>query len=149
MNRKAIRELVLALMGVVKEVQIMKDRTLDPISVEIFQLALKQPQIRPSDLAKELNFNPSSVTRRIQSLKNAGFVQVKTDPADQRSSLISLTKAGELELQRLDESFVHDFEKVLSNWSEENMEQLKSLLFLLSKGLQSHRESDSVEETTK
>jgi DNA-binding MarR family transcriptional regulator len=141
-NRGDMQELTTGLLGVVREIQMIQDSRLDRISFEMFQLLVKYQQVRPSDLAAMLHFNPSSVTRRIQSLKQSGLVAVETDPEDQRSCLISLTEAGTAELLRVENSILDELTKMLADWSKEELEQFTSSLGLFSRGLQQLRHSN-------
>ena len=49
---------------------------------------------RPTDLARELNFTASGVTRALLPLEKRGIVDRVKDPADARASQAVLTEAG-------------------------------------------------------
>ena len=51
--------------------------------------------LRMVQLADALRIAPRSVTSVIDSLEEAGFVRRDTDPANRRSTLVSLTPAGQ------------------------------------------------------
>jgi MarR family transcriptional regulator, organic hydroperoxide resistance regulator len=46
------------------------------------------------ELAEKLQVTPATITRMIQRMEKAGFVQRRPDPADQRVSRAYLTEAG-------------------------------------------------------
>ncbi len=51
--------------------------------------------LRTSEIAQALGISPPSVTRFINGLEAAGWVQREMDPEDRRSVLVSLTPEGE------------------------------------------------------
>jgi len=48
----------------------------------------------PSDLAARLHIRPATMTRMLQRLEQAGFVERRPDPTDQRYLRVYLTAAG-------------------------------------------------------
>ena len=55
--------------------------------------------IRLSDLSIALDLDPSTVSRHIKTLWNAGYVGREGDPEDRRASLLSPTDSGYRELE--------------------------------------------------
>ncbi|MEU9116425.1 MarR family transcriptional regulator [Streptomyces sp. NPDC048483] len=49
--------------------------------------------MRPSDIASALEVHRSAVTHHLRTLQQAGHVTRTTDPADRRSSFITLTES--------------------------------------------------------
>ena len=47
-----------------------------------------------SELAKRLHVQPATITKMIQRMEKAGFVERRQDPVDQRVSRVYLTAAG-------------------------------------------------------
>ena len=47
-----------------------------------------------SELAARLHVQPATITKMIQRMERAGFVERRSDPEDQRVSRVYLTKAG-------------------------------------------------------
>ena len=47
-----------------------------------------------SELAARLHVQPATITRMIQRMERAGFVERRSDPEDQRVSRVYLTEAG-------------------------------------------------------
>ncbi|MBN2146294.1 MAG: MarR family transcriptional regulator [Anaerolineales bacterium] len=54
----------------------------------------EQEGLTHSELASRLQITPATITRMIQRMEKAGFVQRKPDPDDQRISRVYLTDAG-------------------------------------------------------
>lgn len=57
------------------------------------RLADEGPQ-RLGSLAHAFGLDPSTITRQVQALEQAGLAQRTTDPADRRASLLDLTDEG-------------------------------------------------------
>ncbi len=75
---------------------------------------------------------PSSVTRHVQALEDAGQVTVEADPADARTCLIEVTEAGTKELEHLEAAGLTVFAEVVAEWSEDDLRTLTSLLTRLT-----------------
>jgi DNA-binding MarR family transcriptional regulator len=60
----------------------------------LFKLTLK-PGLRQTDLADMLDLEPISLTRQIDRLQEAGFVERSADPADRRAWRLHVTAKAE------------------------------------------------------
>lgn len=105
-----------------------QSRVIDPTRQAILQQAAVKGQVRPSDLAAELDLYPSSITRQTKALESDGFVTVDADPADRRSCLIALTEAGQAEVVRLTRLGLDRFADFLAEWDAEDVRTLGALL---------------------
>lgn len=54
----------------------------------------QQEGLTHSELASRLHVQPATVTKMIQRMEKAGFVETRPDPEDQRISRVYLTEAG-------------------------------------------------------
>lgn len=126
LDRDDLRTLAVGTLRLVKAFKHAQDRRsdLDRVTFEILLLVQQRGQVRPSDIADELNLNPSSITRRMQGLRQAGRISMSPDPADQRASLIGLTKAGEDVLALFLERSVDGLEHMLADWRNEDVRRL-------------------------
>jgi DNA-binding MarR family transcriptional regulator len=59
----------------------------------LLSYALKLGPIRPGDLAREMKMEPSTLTRNLRPLVDAGWLRLEAG-ADARSRLVSITDAG-------------------------------------------------------
>jgi DNA-binding MarR family transcriptional regulator len=59
----------------------------------LLSYVLKLGPIRPGDLAAEMRVSPSTLTRNLRPLVDAGLVEISPGP-DARSRLVSVTPAG-------------------------------------------------------
>jgi DNA-binding MarR family transcriptional regulator len=70
----------------------------ESISIAQFRLLVvlsSRGRQKVTDLAEALNVNPSTATRAIDRLIEAGLVDRQTNPRSRREMLISLTRAGQ------------------------------------------------------
>jgi DNA-binding MarR family transcriptional regulator len=59
----------------------------------LLSYVLKLGPVRPGDLAAEMRVSPSTLTRNLRPLVDAGLVEISAGP-DARSRLVSVTAAG-------------------------------------------------------
>lgn len=132
-DRKELQKLAYGTLKLVKEFKHAQTRRsdMDRVTFEILMLIRQKEQIRLTDIANELEFNPSSVTRRVQSLKKSGHISVVSDPMDLRSSLVRLTEDGEGELMSFFERSVDGLEFILKDWSDDEIKVLADNLLRL------------------
>lgn len=140
-DRKELQKLAFGTLRLVKEFHHAQSRRadLDRVAFEILMLIRLRKQIRLTDIASELEFNPSSVTRRIQSLKSQGHIAAVPDPKDLRSSLVQLTEAGEEMLLQYLERSAGGLENILHDWSNEEIGTLASLIIRLADSMSAAR----------
>jgi DNA-binding MarR family transcriptional regulator len=107
---------------------------------ETFVLGLlleKGPQ-RVGEIAQALGTDPSTVSRKVAALVDAGLVERRVDPDDGRAHLLAATPAGErkcVDGRRHRNAMVTS---VLSGWPEDSRRQLARLLSQFADGLQEH-----------
>jgi DNA-binding MarR family transcriptional regulator len=91
------------------------------------KLALLAP-IRLSDLAVALELDPSTVSRHIKALWNAGLVGRESDPEDGRAALLSPTEAGREALEAARALRLRALAEAMSDWPEADRGRLVELL---------------------
>lgn len=72
-----------------------------------------------SELAGRVGLDQSTVSRQIQPLVSNGLVDRAPDPADGRSTLISLSTEGERLLARVRNVARHDYDSALADWTDD------------------------------
>lgn len=117
----------------------------DRTGFDILILLASRKRIRPSDIATALQLNPSSITRRMQSLLQEGLVSAEIDPSDQRSSLITLTLNGKEALERYFVRSVDANDRLLESWSDEEVKAFAAMLSRYSEALKGWRLSQHPE----
>ena len=97
-------------------------------TLSLLQVVAGHEEIRPSDIADIQQVHPSLVTRQVRDLERMGFVNVRTDPADRRASLVSVTSAGSDEVRLLQQRGLERFAAFVADWDPEEVRTLASLL---------------------
>lgn len=102
-------------------------RAYDPVRVGVLQAVAEGP-LRAGEIAERLDALPSSITRHVQVLGEAGLVATSPDPADRRAVLVEATEAGRAELQQFLAVGDQVFGAVIADWSAEDVVTLTRLL---------------------
>ncbi len=84
--------------------------------------------IRLSDLSTALELDPSTVSRHIKTLWQAGLVGRESDPADGRAALLSPTEAGRQALEESRGLRLRALSDALAAWPAADREMLVGLL---------------------
>ena len=104
------------------------DMTLERSAYGIMcQLADEGPQ-RLGALATAFGLDPSTITRQVKSLEDAGLAERETDPTDRRASILDLTTEGR---QILDSTRLHRRTRLyeaMSDWTAEERTEFGRLL---------------------
>ncbi|MBF6618705.1 MAG: MarR family transcriptional regulator [Patulibacter sp.] len=79
---------------------------------------------RVSDIACELQVDLSVASRQLQALETEGYVDRSPDPTDRRSSVVSLSAAGEEKLRGIHELVDAALDEALSDWRPEEIKAL-------------------------
>ncbi|MEO3945284.1 MarR family transcriptional regulator [Gorillibacterium sp. CAU 1737] len=129
-ERNELQQVAYTTLILVKEFQHAQNERsdLDRVAFEILLLVKRTGRIRITAIANELEFNPSSITRRVQALKQSGHILTVTDENDLRSSLIELTAAGEEALQHFFDRSVEGVGRILKGWEEDDVRTLAAFL---------------------
>lgn len=80
--------------------------------------------IRPSELARILGVEPSTVTRHVQELCRRALVAKHPDPTDGRSCVVELNSDGRRALNRFRSSRRQALAEVLASWDGAEVNQL-------------------------
>ncbi|OXM59810.1 MarR family winged helix-turn-helix transcriptional regulator [Amycolatopsis vastitatis] len=79
-------------------------------------------------LGRRCNMDRSDVVAAINELAERGFVERTPDPDDRRRNIVSLTKAGDRQLRRLDEALDQAQDDLLGPLTAEDRQTLTTLL---------------------
>ncbi|TYP79486.1 MarR family winged helix-turn-helix transcriptional regulator [Paenibacillus methanolicus] len=117
-------------LSLIKEFQKAQDmRTdMDRMTFEILLFVKSQQAARPMALARELGVNPSSITRRIQTLIKDGLLDAASDQSDGRSSLLRITERGDSALQSFLDRSVTVIRELLEDWADDDQARFAELL---------------------
>ena len=108
---------------------------IDPSSFPLAKQLMGGEALRVSDLAARLDLDASTVSRQIKQLEDRGVVTRTADPADGRACLVALSsEGGDLLAAGLRRRFER-IRAVLEPWSEQDRDQLQTLLTRLAHDL--------------
>lgn len=97
-------------------------------SAAVLALLREHGEMRISRLAELMAVDMSVTSRHVAHVAERGWIERSSDPADKRSRILRLTPAGHDVLRDLNrrttEMFIHN----LSDWSDDDVGQLNTLL---------------------
>jgi DNA-binding MarR family transcriptional regulator len=134
-----IEVLTTGLLTLGRELSKARERQGDGSRLTILQVVEENADIRPSDVATEMQLSLSAVTRQIHTMVEAGHLELQTDPNDRRSVRVTLTPAGKEELQRLVRKSYDRFAAYLADWEAADTVQLGALLNRLAESIKRAR----------
>lgn len=85
-------------------------------------------EARVSDLAGQLSVSVSVASRAVEGLEGDGLVQRRSDQADGRASVISITSQGSTDLAQRHRYIAERFAAVLTDWSSSDAERALGVL---------------------
>jgi DNA-binding MarR family transcriptional regulator len=88
----------------------------------------KEEGITHGELAERLRVAPATITKMIQRMEKAGFVERRPDPADQRISRVYLTEPGRAIHEAVDDALGTLEDESLTGLAEEERLELYRLL---------------------
>jgi DNA-binding MarR family transcriptional regulator len=91
------------------------------------RLADEGPQ-RLGALATAFGLDPSTITRQVQALEKALLVHRRPDEVDRRASILDLTEEGHVVLQHTRAYRRERLEEMLTEWSQQDLEEFARLL---------------------
>jgi DNA-binding MarR family transcriptional regulator len=88
--------------------------------------------VRLTELAAEMELEPSRVSKEVNRLVDAGLVAQETDTSDRRAIQITATDKGADAWRRYRKAVDQQLARTLDSWSDRDLNQLSSLLTRLS-----------------
>jgi DNA-binding MarR family transcriptional regulator len=141
-SRQAVQSMVAALFTLIAGLERARQQKQAAATLSLLQVIASNDGIRPSDIADLQLAHRSRVTRQVQELENAGYVQVTGDPVDGRSWLVALTSAGREEMERLQQAGLDRFTLFVADWDEADVRTLGTLLDRLRVSIATAAERD-------
>jgi len=141
-NHDDVSQMVNALFGLIEGIKKAQKGNQAANRLVLLQIIAAHGQVRPTELAKELEVFQSTITRQVQVLENDGDVTVSASPNDLRSCLIQLTDSGQEKLHSLTSFGLERFSKFVADWDAEEVRTFTHLLrkFEQSKAAVAQRE---------
>jgi DNA-binding MarR family transcriptional regulator len=110
-------------------------RALDRAAYVILRYLQQDGPQNVSTLADRLNLDGSTVTRQVTALQHDGLVERHRDPNDGRGTVIEATETGLRQVGAVQEARRALYDKVLSDWSPGERENLAGNLTRLTGSL--------------
>jgi len=123
-----VRDVARATVRLVTEAQQGMGKSFDAPRVGVLRIVAARGPVRPGAIGEQVDMAPSSVTRHVQALEDAGHVAVEADPDDARTCLIMVTPDGLAELDKLENAGLAVFAEVVSDWSADDLSTLARLM---------------------
>ncbi len=134
MTEVLTRENMLHLLGKVcgRKYQCMHDR-LDALGLyhgqpSVLNALWTQEGMTQSELSGELHRSPSTITKTVQRMERAGFVERRDDPEDERISRVYLTDSGRNVRSAVEEIWHSFATQAFEAFTEQAVEQFYILL---------------------
>ncbi len=105
-------------------------------------LELAAAETSLSGLAAALDLDPSTLSRTVDSLVRAGFVQRAEDAADRRSLRLTLTAAGRAKVAYIDGVCNKYYGELLAGWGEKERRCVLRAVELLAERMRSLRTAE-------
>jgi DNA-binding MarR family transcriptional regulator len=84
--------------------------------------------VRVSDVAQELDYERSTVSRHVAELASLGCLERFADPRDGRVVMLRLTKKGERVINQVWQSWLELLEEITDGWSRRDREAFLRLM---------------------
>lgn len=78
-------------------------------------------EVTPSELAELLEYEPSTVSRRVRALEERGLIERTTDPDDRRSYRLRLSPLGEKVFDALNTGWLEMINEMVKDWSNDEL----------------------------
>lgn len=97
-------------------------------------------------MARTVEMTQSAVTKAVQKFAALGWVDIRTDSADQRNRPVQISAAGQGHVLRVQRSFGPAFAVLMQGWQEEELEQMIDNLARLRRQLDALRNPGAAPE---
>ena len=95
-------------------------------------LELKKNQgLTMNELSEKMNLSTSTMTRIISNLVRDGYIEREKDQSDRRIVIVKLTEEGIMAAEKLDESIMNYYQKIVYNLPEGKVEEVLNSVELL------------------
>lgn len=108
----------------------------------VLGVLLERGPQRVGGIAQALGTDPSTVSRQVTALVEAGLVERRADPDDGRAHLLAATAAGSQRCAVGRRHRVEAIAEILAGWPEESRHRLAALLGRFADDMQALKEGD-------
>jgi DNA-binding MarR family transcriptional regulator len=127
-NQGDVQSMVVALFTLIAGIDRATRLSQGASTLGLLQVVAGREAVRPSEIADIQHVHPSLVTRQVRELERVGYIEVRSDPADGRACLVSLTSAGADKMRLLQQMGLERFATFVADWEPDEVSMLTSLL---------------------
>jgi DNA-binding MarR family transcriptional regulator len=127
-NKGDVQSMVVALFTLIAGIDRATRLSQGASTLGLLQVVAGREAVRPSEIADIQHVHPSLVTRQVRELERVGYIEVRSDPADGRACLVSLTSAGADKMRLLQQMGLERFATFVADWEPDEVSMLTSLL---------------------
>ena len=99
-----------------------------PTAVATLAAVYRLGPVRLTDVATEMDLEPSRVSKEVNRLVDAELVEQAPDPSDRRASLLTITDAGADAWKRYRSAVDEQLTKLLADWNDRDLHKLATML---------------------
>jgi DNA-binding MarR family transcriptional regulator len=132
-NKGDVQSMVVALFTLIAGIDRATRLSQGASTLSLLQIVAGSDAIRPSEIADIQHVHPSLVTRQVRELEEMGYIEVRSDPADRRACLVSVTSAGAEKMRQLQQVGLERFATFVAEWEPDEVRMLTSLLVKLER----------------
>lgn len=118
---------------------------LDRLALMILGTLSHRGPSRLTAIAEICGFDPSTASRQVSALEQAGLLERTTDPDDRRAVLLKASPKGKRLLQRLEVGRRKRLERILSGWTPDEVATFTDLLGRLNESTERHHDQNELE----
>jgi DNA-binding MarR family transcriptional regulator len=127
-NKGDVQSMVVALFTLIAGIDRATRLSQGASTLSLLQVVAGREAIRPSEIADIQHVHPSLVTRQVRELERMDYIEVRSDPADRRACLVSVTSAGADKMRLLQQMGLERFATFVADWEPDEVRMLTSLL---------------------
>lgn len=116
--------------------QMLDDIGLYPGQQFVLCALWKDEGLTHSELANHLHVSPATITKGLERMEHAGFLERRVDPEDQRVSRVYLTEAGRQIQEDVEEIWTELEQVTLQGFNDTERQVLEQLLQRLCENLE-------------
>jgi DNA-binding MarR family transcriptional regulator len=111
-----------------RQIAVATDVALDRARYVVLRAVAESEPVRTTTLAEQVGVDPSTMSRHVNLLEQAGLVRRVADPDDGRATSVSLSPAGRHVMEKV-QAARHDLiTGAIADWTNDDRTQLASLL---------------------
>jgi DNA-binding MarR family transcriptional regulator len=99
-----------------------------PTAVATLAAVYRLGPVRLTDVAAEMDLEPSRVSKEVNRLVDGGLVDQAPDPSDRRASLLTITDSGADAWKRYRAAVDEQLTALLADWNDRDLHKLATLL---------------------